>query len=157
MRNFTISLPVQAVRSEELPETDRALVEEAWKATSRAYAPYSHFSVGAAVRLASGKVFSGSNQENAAFPSGTCAERTTAFYAHSSCPDDPFEAIAIAALDTDGKPLAEPISPCGACRQALVEFEKLAGHPVKVLLAGRDETYILPSVASILPLTFTEF
>ena len=113
--------------------------------------------MGAAILLSNGETVTGSNQENAAFPSGTCAERTAAYYAHSRYPDARFEAIAIAARGTDGQEVASPVAPCGACRQALLEYETLAGKGVKVILAGRDEIFILPSVTSTLPLAFSEF
>lgn len=157
MKNIDITVPVKAVKFDELDETDRRLVEAAREASKRAYAPYSHFSVGAAIRLSNGETITGANQENAAFPSGTCAERTAAYYAHASYPDARFESIAIAAIGTDGKEVAEPVSPCGACRQALLEYEHLGATDVRVLLAGRDDIFILPSVRSLLPLSFTEF
>ncbi|MCM1518976.1 MAG: cytidine deaminase [Pseudoflavonifractor sp.] len=157
MREFQISVTVKAVSDNELDSADRLLVGEAREATRRAYAPYSHFSVGAAIRLTNGEIVTGSNQENAAFPSGTCAERTAAFYAHSRYPDATFEAIAIAAIGTDGKPVTAPVAPCGACRQSLLEFETLAGHDVRVLLVGADSVYVFPSVKSLLPLSFSEF
>lgn len=142
---------------DELPASDRELVDAARRATSRAYAPYSHFHVGAAIRLSDGTVIEGSNQENAAYPSGTCAERTAAYYAHSSHPEAAFEAIAISAVGTDGKPTPQPTPPCGACRQALLEYEKIAGHPVRVILDSPAEIYLLPSVSSLLPLSFRDF
>ncbi len=126
------------------------------EATLRSYAPYSHFRVGAALLLDNGEVVTGSNQENAAYPSGTCAERTTAFYAHSRYPEAKFVTLAIAARDTSGEEISSPISPCGACRQSLLEFETLGGADVKVILAGAKEIYILPSVRSLLPLCFSE-
>ncbi len=91
------------------------------------------------------------------FPSGTCAERSACFYAHAAYPDLKFEAIAIAARGTDGALTPTPTAPCGACRQALLEYEMLAGHPVKVMLVAADEVATVPSVASLLPLAFTEF
>lgn len=157
MRTENIILTVSYARIEELPEADRRLVEDAIEATGRAYAPYSRFSVGAAIRLEDDIVITGSNQENAAFPSSLCAERTACYYAHSSHPSRKFEAIAIAARGTDGLLLPSPISPCGACRQALLEYETLAGRPVRVLLAAKDEVAVLPSVRSLLPLAFSEF
>ena len=99
----------------------------------------------------------GANQENAAFPSGTCAERSACFYAHSRYPGARFRKIAIAARGTDGEFTTVPTAPCGACRQALLEYEVLAGRPVEMLLAGRSRVFRLPSVASLLPLAFTEF
>lgn len=157
MTTFEIKVPVIEARIDELTPERQALVREAVEATARAYAPYSHFSVGAAIRLDNGEIVTGSNQENAAYPSGTCAERTTCFYAHSRYPEARFEAIAIAARGTDGELVDNPVSPCGACRQALLEYETLAGHHVEVILVGRDRVFILPSVRSTLPFAFAEF
>lgn len=140
---------------EELTGKERELVELAKKATYRSYAPYSNFRVGAAILLDNGEIVCGANQENVAFPSGTCAERTACFYAHAQHPDAKFKTIAIAARGVDGEPLAEPISPCGACRQSLLQYELLAGHPVGVLLVGRNKILRLPSVRSLLPFAFT--
>lgn len=145
------------MKYDELSADDRHLVELAREATYRSYAPYSHFSVGAAIKLDNGEIIEGANQENVAYPSGTCAERSACFYAHARYPQASFTAIAIAARGTDGEFTATPTAPCGACRQALLEYEMLARHDVRVLLAGRDEILILPSVKSLLPLAFTEF
>ena len=157
MKEFNICVPVVEMRFDELDAVDRRLVDDARDATARAYAPYSRFQVGAAILLDNGEVVTGANQENAAFPSGTCAERATCYYAHARWPEARFEAIAIAARGTDGEFVSDPVAPCGACRQALLEYEMLAGHDVRVLLAGRDKVYILPSVRSTLPLAFSEF
>lgn len=157
MKKIEIITPITVLTRAELSETQRNLVDTAIAATGRSYAPYSHFKVGAAILLANGCVVAGANQENVAFPSGTCAERTACFYAGAEYPGVPFEMIAIAALGTDGKPVKEPIPPCGACRQALLEYETLSGHDVPVLLVGRDEIYALSSVKALLPLSFTEF
>ncbi len=157
MKDMTITTTVKVARYSELDEADRRLVDAAREASHRAYAPYSHFNVGAAILLSNGQTVSGANQENAAFPSSMCAERTAAYYAHAAYPDARFECIAIAAIGTDGREVAEPVSPCGACRQALLEYEHIGAKDVKVLLVGRDEIYVLPSVRSLLPLSFTEF
>lgn len=157
MKNIEVKIPVEVARFDELSEADRRLTEQAREATSRSYAPYSHFRVGAAIRLDNGHTVVGSNQENVAYPSGTCAERTACFYAHATYPEARFEAIAIAARDTEGNFVAGPIAPCGACRQALLEYETLARQDVRVLLCGAEEVYILPSVKSTLPFAFTEF
>ena len=157
MKKLDITIPVTVMSYDELTPVDRNLVDQAREATGRAYAPYSKFSVGAAILLSNGEVVTGANQENAAFPSGTCAERTACYYAHARFPEAKFERIAIAARGTDGLEIASPVAPCGACRQALLEYETLADHSVPVLLVGRDEIYLLPSVASTLPLAFTEF
>ena len=157
MKEQHIITPIKVLTADELELQERNLIELAREATHRSYAPYSRFNVGAAILLDNGEIITGSNQENAAFPSGTCAERTACFYAHSRYPDARFVTIAIAARDTTGKEVIRPISPCGSCRQALLEYETLAGHNIKILLAGHREIYMLPSVKSLLPLAFAEF
>ena len=165
MKEFTVTTLIKEVALKELSEADRELVEAAKEATRRSYAPYSKFHVGAAIRMADGSIATGSNQENAAYPSSLCAERTAAFHASSANPGMAMKKIAIAAwtkLDRpDGLPheeyfQADPISPCGACRQVLLEYETLYG-PMEVILYGRDKTYVIPSVTSLLPFSFTEF
>ena len=157
MREITITTNIIEARYDELSDIDRHLVDDARSATGRSYAPYSKFHVGAAILLDNGEIITGANQENAAYPSGTCAERSACYYAHARYPEARFTAIAIAARGTDGNEVETPVSPCGACRQALLEYETLAGHDVRVILAGRDRIYILPSVRSTLPLAFSEF
>lgn len=157
MKTKDIIVPIEVLDYDELSDLERRLVDAARQATHRSYAPYSKFRVGAAIALDNGEVITGSNQENVAFPSGTCAERTACFYAHSAYPDAAFREIAIAARDTSGHEVAEPIPPCGACRQALLEYETLAGRDVPVVLVGSEAIYRLPSVRSLLPLSFTEF
>ncbi len=142
---------------EELDVPVRELVDAARAATAGSYAPYSHFKVGAAIRLSDGSIVTGANQENVAYPSGTCAERSACYWAGANAPDETFEMIAVAAVGTDGMPCATPAAPCGACRQALLEYEMRAGHDVPVILAGASEIYCLPSIKSLLPFAFTEF
>lgn len=157
MKTIEINIPVDVAKFEELSDTDRHLVELAREATYRSYSPYSHFRVGAAIALDNGEIVTGANQENVAYPSGTCAERSACFYAGARYPEAKFLTIAIAARDTNGNFVATPIAPCGACRQALLEYEMRAGHPVRVILTAADSLYILPSVSSLLPFAFTEF
>lgn len=157
MKQFEVTVPIVSLGYDELSERQRRLVDLAREYTHNSYAPYSHFHVGAAIALDNGEIVCGANQENAAYPSGTCAERSACFSAGARFPGAKFESIAIAARGTDGEESAAPTAPCGACRQALLEYEKLAGHDVEVLLAGRDAIYRLPSVKSLLPLAFTEF
>ena len=156
MKKIEVKTPVDILEYSELNEADALLVEEARKATFRAYAPYSHFNVGAAIRLDNGVTVTGANQENAAYPSGTCAERSACYYAHATYPDSAFEAIAVAARGADGEFTTDLAAPCGACRQALLEYETLAGHDVPVFLAAADKVYVLPSVKAMLPLAFCE-
>lgn len=157
MKTFEVKANVEELTPNELSKKELELVVLAKKATYRSYAPYSNFRVGAAILLSNGEIITGANQENAAYPSGTCAERSACYYAGATYPDAKFEAIAIAARGTDGEFVAEPCSPCGACRQALLQYEMLAGKGVKVLLVGRDKIYRLDSIRSLLPFAFTEF
>lgn len=150
-----IETEIKVYAYDELPTADRELVDAAKDMTRNSYAPYSRFHVGAAIRLDDGTVVRGANQENAAYPSGTCAERTACYQASALYPGRRMVKIAVAAW-TGGEFQGKPISPCGACRQALVEYEKLYG-PMEVLLYGSECVYVFPSVASLLPLTFTEF
>ena len=154
MENRTLQITYQSVSLDELNEVDRHLVEQARQATYTSYAPYSHFSVGAAVLLDNGEVVAGSNQENAAFGAGTCAERSALFYAQSHYPDQPVRAIAIAARGVDGQFTAVPISPCGICRQVLVEVQTRAQYPVRVILYGENEIWSIASVSDLMPFQF---
>lgn len=163
MKNLEIKTLIRVCVPEELPATDQLLIEKAKAATSRAYAPYSKYHVGAALLLENGEIVEGSNQENAAYPSGLCAERTAIFYASASHPGTAVKKIAIAAWMDPGEGRdpeegfqEDPVSPCGGCRQALLEYEHLYGD-IEVMLYGRGKTYILPSIKSLLPLAFTDF
>lgn len=165
MKEITITTTIKECTFDELSPEDRELVEAARIATRRSYAIYSKFHVGAAIRMADGSILTGSNQENAAYPSGLCAERTAAFHAVSEFPGLKMKKIAIAAWTKRNRPFylpwdeyfqEMPISPCGACRQALLEYENLYGK-MEVILYGREKTYIFPSVASLLPFCFTKF
>ncbi len=157
MKEIDIHTRIEVLGDDELTAEQKELVKLAREYTSHAYAPYSHFKVGAAIRLDNGVIATGANQENAAYPSGTCAERSACYWAGANYPEARFRTIAIACRGTDGELCEVPGSPCGACRQALLEYEKLAGEDVEVLLAGRDVTYRLPSVKSLLPLAFDSF
>ncbi len=138
---------------EELPVELAGLVLEARSAALQAYAPYSGFRVGAAVLLANGVMIKGNNQENAAYPSGLCAERTALFYASANYPETPVSAIAITARNAAG-PMNTPVNPCGSCRQVLLETETRFNQPVKIILAGLNSIYIFDGVDSLLPMSF---
>ena len=133
--------------------TDRDLINLAFTASERAYAPYSNFNVGAAVRLRNGIVVKGANQENAAFPSGLCAERTAAFAASATYPGEAMQAMAIVGgydFSTDDL----PCTPCGACRQVMAEYQTLAGEPMAIIMVGKREIWKFDRVDDILPFIF---
>jgi len=139
---------------DELPVADRKLVEEAVAAASGAYAPYSHFMVGAAILLDDGTVVRGANVENAAFPSGSCAEKTALSYTVANFQGRKSVTIAIAAKS--GSKLTDaPVPPCGNCRQMLIEEEQRLGSPIKVILAGASGIIVLENCQSLMPLSFT--
>ena len=154
MKNLNIQIDIKIYTCEELNATDRELIDAACEATKRSYAPYSHFSVGAAAQLANGTIVTGTNQENAAYPSGLCAERTTLFYANSQYPDQAVTTLAIAARNEQGEFLEDPIPPCGACRQVMLETETRFKHPMRILLFGKKGIYELRNVGALLPLSF---
>ena len=137
----------------ELDPKDRELAQAAIDATAQAYAPYSKFNVGAAVLFKDGVIVKGSNQENAAYPSGLCAERTALFYASASRPDKPMTAIAIAASQ-NGELLETPVTPCGACRQVMAQYQLKSGLPMMVLLIGAHSILKFERIDDLLPFIF---
>ena len=157
MKEVELKTVIQECQMDELSAEDRQLVEQAIEATRRSYAPYSHFHVGAAVRLGNGEIVIGCNQENAAYPSGLCAERTALFAAGALYPDVPVKVLAVAARGTDGEMTEEPTGPCGSCRQVIIESETRAKHPIRILLYGRRCVYIIDGIRQLMPLTFSEF
>ena len=154
MKSITLTTEIKVCAMDELSEMDLLLVQKAQEATLRSYAPYSHFRVGASVQLEDGTIVTGTNQENAAYPSGLCAERTALFYANSQYPDQVVTALAIASRTENGTLCQSTISPCGACRQVMVETEKRFGKPIRILLCGTEEVYIAESAQCLLPLSF---
>jgi len=154
MKKIDVSISYDKVEEQELTPADKSLLDAARKATYRSYSPYSGFSVGAAVLLDDGTIVEGSNQENSSYPQGICAERTAIFYAGSRYPDKKILALCIAARGTDGSFTTLPVTPCGGCRQALLESEYRQKSPIKVLLYGLDEIYIISSAQQLLPLAF---
>ncbi len=139
----------------ELSGEDRELLEAAKEMTSNAYAPYSEFYVGSAILLENGKVVKGSNQENAAYPSGICAERVTIFSASAQYPDVVMKTIAVAARNPR-QAMDYPISPCGSCRQVLLEFELKQKNPIKILLTGETgKVYIIEKAIDLTPISFS--
>lgn len=138
---------------DELSPRDRELAHAAIDAISGAYTPYSHFNVGAAIRLSTGEIVIGANQENIAYPSGLCAERTAMFHASATHPDAVMETLAVAA-EQGGKICELPATPCGACRQVMAEYQTKAGKPMEIILVGSEKIWKFSRVDDILPFIF---
>ena len=155
MKHLKIEINYDFVSESELSAEDQELVTRAKEATKNSYANYSHFYVGAALRLENGEIIIGANQENAAFPSGLCAERTAVFAAQAQHPEQSIKTLAIAARNANGF-LKEPISPCGPCRQVILEVEDRYKQPVRILLYGTDGVYVIDSVKDLLPFCFVD-
>jgi cytidine deaminase len=145
----------EAASLHELTETQQKLVKKARGIALKAYAPYSGFSVGAAVLLENGEIITGNNQENAAYPSGICAERTAVFYANAQYPEVPIRAIAITA-SVKGNFISHPAYPCGSCRQVLLEARNKTGKPMEVILAGAEKIEIVGDARDLLPMPFED-
>lgn len=157
MEELTLKSTIQMTTMEELSETEQALINNAIEATYYSYSPYSHFHVGAAVLLENGKTIIGCNQENISYPAGICAERTAIFAAGAQYPDTPIDMLAIAARSADGMLQEEPITPCGICRQVMIETETRFQKPIRILLYGTKYIYIINGIKTLMPLSFTKF
>lgn len=155
MKHLKLETDYDFCSFDELTSEEQSLVRHACDATRNSYAPYSRFHVGAAVMLRSGRIVIGANQENAAFPSGLCAERTAIFAAQANYPDDAVVMLAIAASDANGL-RDKPVTPCGACRQVVLQMEERYRQPVEILLYGRSGVYRINSVKDLLPLSFAD-
>ncbi len=143
--------------TQEMDKEKSELAAESIKAAKKAYAPYSKFHVGAAVLMENGEIISGNNQENAAYPSGTCAERVAIFYASALQPGKRIKAIAVYA-EGEESTYEEPVTPCGSCRQVLLEYENRQGINIPVIMTGVNGKVLeAPSISSLLPLAFGSF
>jgi len=150
-----ISIRVEEFNSiKELDKADGKLLEQAILASETSYSPYSTFQVGAAVLMSNGMVIRGNNQENAAYPSGLCAERVALFFAQAQYPDIAIDSIAIFAMSKDFK-LDKPVTPCGSCRQVMAEYENRHGRKLRVIMANGDGlVQIVEGMENLLPLMF---
>ena len=138
---------------DELNAEDRELAQAAIEGMKGSYAPYSHFNVGAAVRMSNGQIVRGANQENAAFPSGLCAERTAMFAAGAKYPDKEMRSLALAG-GIYGRITDEPATPCGACRQVMAQYQAKAGAHMSIIMVGGKKVWKFEKVDDILPLIF---
>ena len=154
--NRKISIEYEELSAADLPKHLSDLLEEAEKAAIKAYAPYSGFRVGAAVLLDDNSIVFGNNQENAAYPSGLCAERVALYAAKAQFPNKTIKALAVTAQPEAGQ-LSSPVSPCGACRQVMAEYETHNQmQSIQVILGGfGNRVWLLENATSLLPLTFT--
>lgn len=142
--------------SKTLNKTDKVLIDMAKVAAKKAYAPYSQFKVGAALLLKNGEIIVGNNQENAVYPAGLCAERVALFYASSKFPKQSILSLAIISFHKPKKN-SKPVTPCGACRQAILEYELRFGIDIRLLMSSESgETYVCNSVKELLPLAFNK-
>ena len=157
MKEIEVKPHIWEAQMDELTPEERSLIEQAIEGTNRSYSPYSLFHVGAALKLQNGVTYIGCNQENAAFPAGICAERSAIFAAGAQYPDQPVIMLAIAARSREGEFTKEPVSPCGTCRQVLIETETRFQQPIRILLYGQRCVYVLDSIKQLMPLSFTEF
>lgn len=155
MEHINISIDICVSGYDELPGHIKELVKAAKAATGNSYSQYSQFCVGAALRLEDGTIIRGANQENAAFPVTMCAERAAIFNAQSNLPQLAITHIAIAAKNNDGF-TREPVTPCGSCRQVMLEMEHRYKRDITVYLCGRDKVYRIDSVKDLLPLSFVD-
>lgn len=153
MKATSLTITIEEYSYEEVPDKDRQLIESATEAARNAYAPYSAFLVGAALRMDNGEIIAANNQENAAFPSGMCAERVAIYYANARYPENAVVSLAITAL-RNGKVLDDPVYPCGACRQVLLESEERSKKDIRIIMSGAKKVQIVPSASSLLPLHF---
>ena len=153
MRDIVIKTQVHSYQLNEMSSEDLELIEIAKEQTKNSYCPYSKFHVGASLKLENGLIIRGANQENAAYPSGLCAERSALFAAGANYPDVPVKTLCIACY-TNGHFTDMPGSPCGACRQVMTETEHRYGKPMKVILYGEKEIYVFDSADALLPLGF---
>ncbi|MBC7696324.1 MAG: cytidine deaminase [Burkholderiales bacterium] len=154
---LTISTDIEVYNSEkDLDKKDAVLLTEAKNILKNAYAPYSNFQVGAAALLDNGKTVTGNNQENAAYPSGLCAERVAVFYAGAQYPGVAINTIAIS-VKAKNVVIKEPLSPCGGCRQVIAEYENKYGKNIRIIMSGeKGKIYIAKSIESLLPLMFSK-
>lgn len=157
MEELVLNSTIKVAQMEELSDEEQALIHRAIEATHNSYAPYSNFHVGTAVLLENGETILGSNQENVSFGAGLCAERSALFAAGSRYPNTPVKMIAIAARKADGSLQESPISPCGICRQVMIEVETRYNNPIRILLYGTKQVYMINSIKELMPLSFKDF
>ena len=155
MKTIEIAAKIRILDESELTLDQKNVVDAAKLATSRSYSPYSHYKVGAACLLDNGEIITGSNQENAAYPSGLCAERTAVFYAQSRYPESRILKLCIVGKTVSDVYSKEVCAPCGACRQVILEAEYRNGSPIEILLPSQHGIYVINGISTLLPFGFS--
>ena len=155
MKTLEIAAKIRILDESELTFEQKNVIEAAKSATLRSYSPYSHYKVGAACLLDNGEIITGSNQENAAYPSGLCAERTAVFYAQSRYPEARILKLCIIGKTATDVFSKEVCAPCGACRQVILEAEYRCGAPIEILLPSQNGIYVMNGISTLLPFGFT--
>jgi len=155
MKTIEIAAKIRILDESELTLDQKNVVDAAKLATSRSYSPYSHYKVGAACLLDNGEIITGSNQENAAYPSGLCAERTAVFYAQSRYPEARILKLCIVGKTASDIYSKEVCAPCGACRQVILEAEYRNGAPIEILLPSQHGIYVINGISTLLPFGFS--
>lgn len=154
MQNIEITTKIIEVSGlSELSNIEQELVQDALDSAKKSYAPYSNFHVGASLLLENGKIIKGNNQENAAYPSGLCAERVAIFYANANYPEVKIKTMIIVALNRNGL-TPKPVYPCGSCRQVMIENESRLKSNIKLILVGEKSIHILENASQLLPMGF---
>ena len=154
MSEFSITIKGLSLKKSELAESDLVLLNAAEEASKNAYAPYSQFFVGAALKLINGTIVLGTNQENVAYPSGLCAERVALFSAATNHPNETVHTMAIT-VNTEKAAISEPLSPCGSCRQVIMEYQNKQKSPIRLVLGGQgDSVWIFEDASNLLPFGF---
>jgi len=154
-KDFQFSFEVYS-SDKELNQQDRELLKKAREVTDHAYAPYSKFLVGAVAKLSNGEIVAGTNQENASYPAGICAERSLLTTIGTLYPNMPIDTIAVS-YDNKNGDSDKPISPCGICRQSLVEYENRVNQPIRLILSGmKGEVFVIEKATQLMPLSFSE-
>ncbi len=155
MKTIEIAAKISILDESELTFDQKNVVDAAKLATSRSYSPYSHYKVGAACLLDNGEIITGSNQENAAYPSGLCAERTAVFYAQSRYPEARILKLCIVGKTASGNYSRKVCAPCGACRQVILEAEYRNGAPIEIILPSQQGIYVINGISTLLPFGFS--
>lgn len=155
MKTIEIAAKIHILNESELTTEQKNVIEAAKNATYRSYSPYSQYKVGAACLLDNGEIIEGSNQENAAYPSGICAERTALFYALSRYPEAKVRKLCIVSRTQTGEFSRGICAPCGACRQVILETEYRSGAPIEILLPCEEGIYCINGISTLLPFGFT--